>query len=453
VLCRNVILNKFGKNDIALLFLPKVRIIIISTKELEVMTVYYHRQLEKTILKAAGEFACITLYGARQTGKSTMVRTLFDNIEYVTLDSSRERALAKQDPELFLESHGTPLIIDEIQKADTLMEAIKIKIDEAKLKCVKNGENTGLMYILTGSNTHEIRQKASETLAGRTAIIEVGSLTECEKRQIDGEAFVPDIEMIKRKESKLSAKNRFEVFDEVFKGGMPEYWINNIDRTTFFESYITTYLEKDVSKMINVDKLDDFRRFMTITALRTGQQVDYTEIGRAVGIDSRTAKGWISILEASGITMLLQPYANNLAKRIIKTPKLYFLDTGLCAYLCGWSDPRILEASPMAGAFFETYVVSEIVKSLRNDGKRVEYTLYYYRDRDQKEVDILYIKDQTIYPIEIKKGIGKDNANKNFSILDQYKMPVATGLIIDTGESVLPLNRNAYYCPVGMIGL
>ena len=414
---------------------------------------YYHRQLEKTVLRAAGEFACITLYGARQTGKSTMVRTLFDNIEYVTLDSSRERALAKQDPELFLESHGTPLIIDEIQKADTLMEAIKIKIDEAKLNCVKNGENTGLMYILTGSNTHEIRQKASETLAGRTAIIEVGSLTECEKRQIDGEAFVPDIEIIKSKKTKLLAKNRFEVFDEVFKGGMPEYWINNIDRTTFFESYITTYLEKDVSKMINVDKLDDFRRFMTITALRTGQQVDYTEIGRAVGIDSRTAKGWISILEASGITMLLQPYANNLAKRIIKTPKLYFLDTGLCAYLCGWSDPKILEASPMAGAFFDTYVVSEIVKSLRNDGKRVEYTLYYYRDRDQKEVDILYIKDQTIYPIEIKKGIGKDNANKNFSILDQYKMPVATGLIIDTGESILPLNRNAYYCPVGMIGL
>lgn len=414
---------------------------------------YYHRQLEKTVLRAAGEFACITLYGARQTGKSTMVRTLFDNIEYVTLDSSRERALAKQDPELFLESHGTPLIIDEIQKADTLMEAIKIKIDEAKLNCVKNGENTGLMYILTGSNTHEIRQKASETLAGRTAIIEVGSLTECEKRQIEGEAFVPDIEIIKRKGSKLSAKNRYEVFEEIFKGGMPEYWINNIDRTTFFESYITTYLEKDVSKMINVDKLDDFRRFMTITALRTGLQVDYTEIGRAVGIDSRTAKGWISILEASGITMLLQPYANNLAKRIIKTPKLYFLDTGLCAYLCGWSDPKILEASPMAGAFFETYVVSEIVKSLRNDGKRVEYTLYYYRDRDQKEVDILYIKDQTIFPIEIKKGIGKDNANKNFSILDQYKMPVATGLIIDTGESILPLNRNAYYCPVGMIGL
>lgn len=414
---------------------------------------YYHRQLEKTVLRAAGEFACITLYGARQTGKSTMVRTLFDNIEYVTLDSSRERALAKQDPELFLESHGTPLIIDEIQKADTLMEAIKIKIDEAKLNCVKNGENTGLMYILTGSNTHEIRQKASETLAGRTAIIEVGSLTECEKRQIEGEAFVPDIGIIKSKKTKLLAKNRYEVFEEIFKGGMPEYWINNIDRTAFFESYITTYLEKDVSKMINVDKLDDFRRFMTITALRTGQQVDYTEIGRAVGIDSRTAKGWISILEASGITMLLQPYANNLAKRIIKTPKLYFLDTGLCAYLCGWSDPRILEASPMAGAFFETYVVSEIVKSLRNDGKRVEYALYYYRDRDQKEVDILYIKDQTIYPIEIKKGIGKDNANKNFSILDQYKMPVATGLIIDTGESILPLNRNAYYCPVGMIGL
>ena len=139
---------------------------------------YYHRQLEKTVLRAAGEFACITIYGARQTGKSTMVRTIFNNIEYVTLDNSRERALAKQDPELFLESHGIPLIIDEIQKADALMEAIKIKIDEEKLNCVKNGKPVSLMYILTGSNTHEIRQKASETLAGRTAIIEVGSLTE-----------------------------------------------------------------------------------------------------------------------------------------------------------------------------------------------------------------------------------------------------------------------------------
>lgn len=414
---------------------------------------YYHRQLEKTVLKAADEFACVTLYGARQTGKSTMVRTMFENIEYVTMDNSRERTLAKQDPELFLEAHGIPLIIDEIQKVDSLMEAIKIKIDEAKLNAVKTGERIGLMYILTGSNTHEIRQKASETLAGRTAIIEVGSLTECEKRQIEGEAFIPDIERIKSKKAKLVPKNRFEVFEEIFKGGMPEYWINKPDRTTFFESYITTYLEKDVSKLIYVDKMDDFRRFMMITALRTGRQVDYTDIGRAVGIDSRTAKGWISILEASGIIMLLQPYANNLTKRIIKTPKLYFLDTGLCAYLCGWSDSKILEASPMAGAFFETYVVSEIVKSLRNDGKRIEYTLYYYRDRDQKEVDILYIKDQTIYPIEIKKGIGKDNADKNFSILDQYKMPIATGLIIDSGDSIIPLNRNAYYCPVGMIGL
>ena len=163
---------------------------------------YYHRQLEKTVLKAADEFACVTLYGARQTGKSTMVRTMFENIEYVTMDNSRERTLAKQDPELFLESHGIPLIIDEIQKVESLMEAIKIKIDEAKLNAVKTGVKIGLMYILTGSNTHEIRQKASETLAGRTAIIEVGSLTECEKRQIEGEAFVPDIERIKSKKAK-----------------------------------------------------------------------------------------------------------------------------------------------------------------------------------------------------------------------------------------------------------
>lgn len=414
---------------------------------------YYHRQLEGKIREAAEEFACITLYGARQTGKSTMIRNLYPEYDYVTLDNSRERILATEDPELFLDSHGLPLIIDEIQKAPELMECIKIRIDEAKLKNVQQGSRTSLMYVLTGSNTHEIREKASETLAGRTAILEVNSLSSCEKNQKEGMEFVPDIKVLKQKQDRFSYQNRFEVFEEIYLGGMPEYWTLRPDRDTFFESYISTYLEKDVSRMINVGRLDDFRRFMRIVALRTSQQLDYTEIGSAVGIDARTAKSWISVLESSGIIMILQPYANNLAKRIIKTPKLYFMDTGLCAFLCGWSDPRILEASPMAGAFFETYVVSEIVKSIRNAGKRIEYSLYYYRDRDQKEVDLLYIKDQTIYPIEIKKGIGKDKADKNFKVLEQYKMPIATGLVIDTSERLFPLNRETWYCPVGMIGL
>lgn len=414
---------------------------------------YYHRQLERKIAETAKEFACITLYGARQTGKSTMIRNLFPDYEYVTLDNSTERLLATRDPELFLDQHGVPLIIDEIQKVPELMESIKIRIDERKLKNTQTGESTTVMFILTGSNTHEIREKASETLAGRTAILEVNSLSECEKNKKEGNEFVPVIDILKEKQGSLVPKNRFEVFEEIFLGGMPEYWVRRPNRDTFFESYISTYLEKDVSRMINIGRLDDFRRFMRIVALRTAQQLDYTEIGNAVGIDSRTAKSWISILESSGIIMLLQPYASNLAKRIVKTPKLYFLDTGLCSFLCGWSDPKILEASPMAGAFFETYTVSEIVKSIKNSGKRIEYTLYYYRDRDQKEVDLLYILNQTIYPIEIKKGIGKDKADKNFGILKQYKMPIATGIIIDTSDRVFPLNREAYYCPVGMIGL
>ncbi|MBQ6148567.1 MAG: ATP-binding protein [Oscillospiraceae bacterium] len=414
---------------------------------------YYHRQLERKIAETAKEFACITLYGARQTGKSTMIRNLFPDYEYVTLDNSTERLLATRDPELFLDQHGVPLIIDEIQKVPELMESIKIRIDERKLKNTQTGESTTVMFILTGSNTHEIREKASETLAGRTAILEVNSLSECEKNKKEGNEFVPVIDILKEKQGSLVPKNRFEVFEEIFLGGMPEYWVRRPNRDTFFESYISTYLEKDVSRMINIGRLDDFRRFMRIVALRTAQQIDYTEIGNAVGIDSRTAKSWISILESSGIIMLLQPYASNLAKRIVKTPKLYFLDTGLCSFLCGWSDPKILEASPMAGAFFETYTVSEIVKSIKNSGKRIEYTLYYYRDRDQKEVDLLYILNQTIYPIEIKKGIGKDKADKNFGILKQYKMPIATGIIIDTSDRVFPLNREAYYCPVGMIGL
>ncbi len=414
---------------------------------------YYHRQLEHKIMECAGEYACITLYGARQTGKSTMVRNLFPGYEYVSLDSSRERMLATDDPALFLDAHSTPVIIDEIQKAPGLMEEIKIKIDEAKLKCVKDGTRVSLMYILTGSNTHEIREKESETLAGRTALIEVNSFSECEKQKKIGSEFIPDIDILKKKQIELNPKNRYEVFEEIFLGGMPEYWITRPNRDTFFESYISTYLEKDVSRMINVRRLDDFRKFLRIVALRTSQQLDYTEIGNAVGIDARTAKTWLSILEASGMIMILQPYANNLSKRIIKSPKLYFIDTGLCAFLCGWTDSKILESSPMAGAFFETYVVSEIVKSIRNAGKRIENTLYYYRDRDQKEVDLIFDINRTLYPIEIKKGVGKDKADKNFKILEQYKMPIATGLIIDTSDRVFPLNKDTYYCPVGMIGL
>lgn len=414
---------------------------------------YYHRQLEQKLSETAKQFTCITLYGARQTGKYTMVRNLFPEFEYVTLDDARERILAIDDPELFLASHDVPLIIDEIQKAPSLMENIKMKIDNAKLKQVQDGTPIQLMYVLTGSNTHEIREKASETLAGRTALIEVNSLSYVEKCKKIGNEFIPEIDILKSKQKAFIPQNRYEIFEEIFRGGMPEYWVMNLNRETFFESYIATYIEKDVSRMISVGRLDIFRKFMRIVALRTSNELDYTEIANTVGIDARTVKAWISILEASGIILILQPYASNMAKRIIKRPKLYFLDTGLCAFLCGWSDSNILEASPMAGAFFETYVVSEIVKSIRNAGKRIEYTLYYYRDRDQKEVDLIYVKDQTLYPIEIKKGIGKDKANKNFSILKQYKMPISTGLIIDTSEKLFPLNRDAYYCPVGMIGL
>ena len=414
---------------------------------------YYHRQLEQKILDTAKEFACITLYGARQTGKSTMVRNLFPDFEYVTLDNGKERALAKDDPGLFLDAHSVPLIIDEIQKAPGLMEAIKIRVDESKFRNIENHIEMPLMYVLTGSNTYEIREQAEESLAGRTALIEVSSFSECEKQQKAGSEFIPDMEVLKKKQEHLTSKNRFEVFEDILIGGMPEYWTLRHNRDTFFESYISTYLEKDVSRMINVGRLDDFRRFMRITALRTSRQIDYTDLGSAAGIDARTAKNWISILEASGIIMILQPYESNLAKRIIKTPKLYFMDTGLCAFLCGWTDSGILEASPMAGAFFETYVVSEIVKSIRNAGKRIEYTLYYYRDRDQKEVDLIYVKNQMIYPIEIKKGIGKERADKNFGVLKQYKMPIGQGLIIDTSDRLFPLNRDTWYCPVGMIGL
>lgn len=416
---------------------------------------YIKRDIEEKIIEASQQFASITVYGSRQVGKSTLIEKIFPEIEYVTLDDIEVRSYAISNPKEFLKYYGKPLIIDEIQKAPKLLEYIKIEIDEMKKNCLKNNEKTKLLYILSGSNQFELQEAITESLAGRTCVFNLASLSYNEiKQRTSHSSFNPDIAILREKERNLNNeyRSRKKIFEDIMIGGMPDYVVNKVNRDMFFKSYITTYIEKDVRKVISADKETIFVNFMKYVALRTGCQLDCVEISRSIGIDARTVKSWIAILETSGIIKLLQPYTKNVSDRIVKTPKLYFMDTGLCAYLCGMPSAEILEKSAFAGAFYETYVVSEIIKSYYNNYKDTS-NLYYYRDRDQYEVDLIIEDYDSIYPIEIKKGINPVSNNKNFKVLEKYKKNINIGLVIDSSNKVFPINDKVYYCPIDIIGL
>lgn len=419
---------------------------------------YYFRTIEKKINSIKKEYAAITIYGARQVGKSTVVDHIFgEDIPRVTLDDLNERALANDNPKLFLEAHPWPVIIDEIQKGTPLLEQIKIKIDDEKKDRLKDNRNVPLMYILTGSNQFELQKAVAESLAGRTAILTMSSLANNEIEKMEGNIFNPDLDVIRKKYKGINPKKlyktRKEIFEKIFKGGMPEYIDKKLDRTTFFKSYIKTYMEKDIMKLISVDKERDFLRFLDYMALRTAQQINYDDIARNVGIDSRTVKSWISILVTSGIAITLEPYARNLSDRVTKMEKFYFLDTGLCAYLCKWPNAEMLEKGVMNGAFYETYVISEIVKSYMNAGEDYRQSFYYYRDKDKKEADLIIEGPDCIYPMEIKKGINPVSKSFNFNFLEKYGKQVSKGLLIDSREDLFPINEDNWYLPIYMIGL
>ena len=419
---------------------------------------YINRTIEKKLNDVKNQYAVIAIYGARQVGKSTLVDNLFGNqMKKVTLDDLEKRTLANVNPKLFLENYQWPLIIDEIQKGTPLLNVIKEIVDEQKLKCTKNNEKLPLMFVLTGSNQFELQEAISESLAGRAAIFNISSLSNNEIEKIDGCVFDPHIEVLKKKYERIDPqklyKTRKEIFEIIFKGGMPDYIVNNIDRTTFFKSYVSTYIEKDIKKVIANDKETDFLRFLELIALRTGQQINYDSLSRDVGIDARTAKHWISILITSGIVITLQPYAKNLSDRVTKMEKLYFVDTGLCSYLCKWPNAEMLEKGVMSGAFYETYVVSEIVKSYMNAGLDYRHNLYFYRDKDKKECDLIVEYADHICPIEIKKGINPVSSNFNFNFLSKYGKEIKKGLLIDSRLDLFPINENNCYCPVYMIGI
>ena len=416
---------------------------------------YIKRTIEETILEASKSFRCVAIYGPRQCGKTTTVTHLFgDEIRKVTLDDADDRKLANENPRLFLETYGWPLIIDEVQKAPGLFDYIKINVDEYNQKALKEDKPRELMYILTGSSQFELEQGISDSLAGRCAIINMSTFSQAEKYGYPGTLFDPEISTLLERERNLKAEYRTkrEVFEQIYIGGMPDLYTGSADRESYLRSYVSTYIEKDVRKLISQDSETQFINFLSLVALRTAQELKYDTLANAAGIDVRTCKRWLSILQRSGIIYLLQPYMANMSNRIIKSPKLYFMDTGLCSYLCKWPNAEMIENGAMSGAFFETYVVSEIIKNFYAHNVDPNWWLYYYRDIDQKEIDLLYVRNNSIYPIEIKKNESPKKPTKNFDVLNKYGMEIKTGLIIDNCEKIRPVNEISYSYPVYLLG-
>ncbi|MBR4531743.1 ATP-binding protein [bacterium] len=417
---------------------------------------YKKRTVEQTILEIGDSFPCIVVYGPRQVGKSTTLDYIFpESMNRVTLDDLADRNLARENPKLFLEMNPWPVIIDEIQKVPELLDEIKIKIDDQRRIWLKNGEERQLMYILTGSNRFELQEGISESLAGRCGVIEMSSFSQMEKLGVPSEPFTPKIDELVARAQKTTVRyrTRSQIFEDIFNGGMPDICTGVSKREAYFKSYVNTYIEKDVRKLISASNETQFRNFISIVALRTAQEVHYDEIACAVGIDVKTCKRWLSILETSGIIYFLQPYMAKVSNRIIKAPKLYFTDTGLCAFLCKWPDAKMLENCAMSGAFFETFVVSEILKNFFAFNKNPRDYLYYYRDIDQKEIDLLYVDETGIYPIEIKKGVSPKNPDKNFKVLQKYKKEVNRGLVIDCCDKIRALNENSFCFPAYLLGI
>ena len=412
---------------------------------------YIKRVMEKTIKKMVNEFPVIVISGARQVGKSTMLQMIKeDNMNYVTLDDLDARNLALSDPKYFLEQYSYPLLIDEIQYAPNLLPYIKMIVDDEKFKALKNNTEVKSLFWLTGSQQFKVMKDVSESLAGRVGVLNLYSLSNSEIKGYEGLLFTPKLDELKKKENIVHCDSK-EIFERIFNGGMPSIATGAIERSNYFSSYINTYIERDVKQLLNVGKTIEFYNFMQYIAVRTAQELNYSTIAKEIGVDSKTIKNWISILESSGIIYLLQPFSSNLSNRIIKAPKLYFMDTGLCSYLAKYPNPETLEIGALSGAIFETFVVSEIIKNITSHGLDPKMNLYYYRDKDQKEVDLLYIEGDTIYPIEIKKGISPNNPDKNFAVLNKYSNDIATGIVICMTQKLQPINKNCWLCPVSLL--
>ena len=404
---------------------------------------YINRALEYRILNASRQFRALIVTGPRQVGKTTLLKHLAeDGRKYVTLDDPIDRELAVTEPALFLERNKPPVIIDEIQYAPNLLPYIKMYVDEH--------QNKGDFW-LTGSQKFHMMKDVSESLAGRIAVIEMYGLSQSETFGVKSEPFVCDHKVMDERQKKRKPISLTALYERIFKGSMPSAYTGDFDRKEYYSGYVNTYLERDIRSLAQIADELDFLRFMTSCAARTSEMMNLADIAKDVGISASTAKKWLSILVSSGIVTLIQPYFNNYLKRAIKSPKMYLMDTGLAVYLTRWDSPETLEVSAMSGKIFETYVVSEILKSYHNESGG-HPPIYYYRDTDGKEIDLVLEYNGTVYPIEIKKtGNPGKNTIKNFHVLKSSGKIVGQGAVVCMYKNVFPIEKNNWAVPFWLI--
>jgi predicted AAA+ superfamily ATPase len=402
---------------------------------------------------ASAGFPVLLVTGPRQVGKTTLLQmcaqppggdTSAATRRYVTLDDLEARELARRDPALFLQTWAPPVLIDEVQYAPQLFPAIKLHVDRHR----RNGD-----FWLTGSQKFHLMQGVTESLAGRVAILDLLSLsrTEADGLGPNSQPFLPTADWLEGARHRATPMTPQRLYERIWLGGFPRLFEQGPQaRDLFFRSYVQTYLQRDVPELLKVTDLLAFNRFLTATAARTGQLLNIASIARDVDIDHKTARAWLSVLEASGLVYLLQPYHTNLAKRLVKAPKLYFLDTGLAAWLSRWPDAASLEAGSLSGAILETWAVAEVLKSWWHAGR--EAFVHFYRDVDQQEVDLLVEQGDTLHPVEIKKTASPSlHARRHFRVLEKLGRPIGPGAVLCLVERDVPLSAQVTAVPMSYL--
>ena len=406
---------------------------------------YIKRELERKFLKMNDFFKAVLVTGARQVGKTTMLKHLAEgtNRTYVSLDNAMVRELAQKDPVLFFQTYKPPILIDEIQKAPELFEQIKIMCDES--------EEKGRFW-LTGSQQFNMMKKVRETLAGRIGITELYGLSQREK---DGIVFDDELDFsldkLQARQQKAGKNDVIKVFRHIWEGGMPQViGVDEEMRNEYFNSYIDTYLMRDVTEVGGITDAVKFRKFLSGCAALVAEQINYATLAESAEISAPTAREWLKILQGLHIIYLLEPYSNNELKRLSKTPKLYFCDTGLCAYLSMWLTPETLLSGAASGHYYENYVVIELVKNYAYAKSKVNLT--YYRDSNLKEIDILVEDNDIIHPLEIKKSANPDKREiKKFSLIDKSALKHGNGGIVCMCEEPLPIDEKNCFIPSNLI--
>ena len=408
---------------------------------------YFHRHIEPVIERITKRKPVLVLTGARQVGKSTMLKEVYKGIRYISLNRPLVRESAKDNPSVFFEVNKPPIIIDEIQKAAELFDYIKDIVDEDK--------NKGQFY-LTGSQSLKLMKNVSDSLAGRAGVIKMLGIS---MRELDGisyrKAFKPTAEHIEAISKKVPAFDYTGIISRIHKGFFPELYETESDLkdwADYYSSYFQTYIEKDIKDVLNIQDESSFIKFVKATASLTGEMLNYTTIAEICGKDVGTVKAWMSVLESSGLVYLLEPYHNNFNKRLVKTPKLYFLDTWLACWLLGWNTPEQLIYGAAWGHIFESFVFAEILKSYYNDGN-VKPPLYYYRDKDKNEIDLIVEVGSVLHPVEIKttSDPNKSMVNAFRFVGDVPGKTVGQGALICTAKEVLPLKTDVWTLPVNLI--